>query len=56
MESMTALGLLFGPMIGSVLNSLFGYSIPFFIIGGFFIVAVIPIVYLLPSDTEVKGH
>lgn len=51
METMTAyiyylnlyrLGLLFGPMIGSVLNFAFGYSIPFFVIAIFFICAEVP--------------
>lgn len=52
---MTALGLLFGPMIGSVLNSLMGYSAPFFIIGIFFLVSIIPIMLLLPNDKELKA-
>ena len=37
------LGLLFGPIIGSVLNALFGFSVPFFVIAIFFILAEIPI-------------
>jgi predicted MFS family arabinose efflux permease len=42
-------------MIGSVLNSLMGYSTPFFIIGIFFLISVIPIVLLLPNDKELKA-
>jgi MFS family permease len=53
METMTALGLLFGPMIGSVLNSVFGYSIPFFIIAIFFLLSEIPIYTLMPSDSSI---
>lgn len=55
MESMTALGLLFGPMIGSALNYMFGYSVPFFIIGVFFLLAIFPIMTLLPSDSSLKA-
>jgi hypothetical protein len=42
-------------MIGSVLNGLFGFSVPFFLFGVFFILALIPIYFLLPPDSEVKG-
>ncbi|CAK80851.1 unnamed protein product (macronuclear) [Paramecium tetraurelia] len=55
METMTALGLLFGPMIGSVLNYAFGYSIPFFVIAIFFLCAEVPTYTQLPPDSTMKS-
>jgi predicted MFS family arabinose efflux permease len=49
------LGLLFGPMIGSVLNYAFGYSIPFFVIAIFFMCAEIPTYTQLPPDSTMKS-
>jgi predicted MFS family arabinose efflux permease len=43
---------LFGPIIGSLLNSAFGYSIPFFIIAILFLIAVIFIQMQMPSDSQ----
>jgi hypothetical protein len=44
------LGLCSGPLFGAGLNYLFGYSAPFFIMSIFFGFALIPAIYLLPTD------
>lgn len=49
------LGLLFGPVIGSLLNLAFGYSIPFFVIAIFFVLAEIPIYLQMPPDSSLKS-
>jgi predicted MFS family arabinose efflux permease len=46
------MGILFGAVIGAVLNALFGYAIPFYIIGASFIFVLIPTIIYIPKDTQ----
>lgn len=48
---MTALGLMFGPIVGAGLNALFGYSMPFYGISLFFIMTIIPSIKNIPEDS-----
>jgi len=48
---MTALGLMFGPIVGAGLNTLFGYSMPFYGISLFFILTIIPSIKNIPQDS-----
>ena len=56
MEMTTGLGMMAGPLIGSGIYILGGYSLPFYI---FTIILIIPtpiIIYLLPSDKYVNSY
>jgi len=55
METMTAIGLVLGPMIGSVLYSMAGgnkalaYQLPFYVLSGVFILCIGSIRWLPPD-------
>lgn len=55
METMTAIGLVLGPMIGSILHNLagsdaaLGYQLPFYVLSGVFIMCIFTIRWLPPD-------
>lgn len=53
-EAMTGLGLIVGPIIGSSLYSLFGYSYTFFIYGAFLVLLAIMIRCNFPQRPDVS--
>jgi predicted MFS family arabinose efflux permease len=53
-EISIAVGLLVGPVVGSVLYSLLGYKNTFLVFGGILLLASIPLITLIPSDLNNK--
>ena len=51
-EALTGLGLIIGPVLGSSLYGLFGFSNTFFIYGGFLVVLALVIKMNFPDDSE----
>lgn len=52
MESVSAIGLMLGPLLGAALNVLGGYMCPFIVIAAFFTITIVPSIKCLPSDTK----
>ena len=51
-EAMTGIGLILGPLIGSILYSAGGYEFTFFVFGGIFLVASIFIKLIFPKKID----
>jgi putative Mn2+ efflux pump MntP len=53
MEAISAFGLFAGPIIGSGMNYLLGYWIPFVIFGGIGMLCIITSMINIPPDEEI---
>ncbi len=54
MEITTGLGMMLGPLIGTILYMAGGYSFPFYIFGSIFILSIPILISMMPDDYHIN--